>query len=214
MHHVGLLLVTCLVMLKKGKARRNKSEIHGSHIEVLRDLKQFTDHTLPSVRERKELGLEINTGTSISQDIHYDKYVKIKFGIKDLQKEEMIRRQKNLKYLRRKYRSLNYTMNSSRNDFAIPYEQSSMSSSDDNPPDYPAIKLTTSESVLDTEKNENQRNQNVTLDCVNSTQALQLPVVPTKLLLAYENVGISLSSLFLDEWPKILKSEPQSHCCR
>lgn len=55
-----------------------------SHIRVLQDLKEFTDHTLPIIRERKDLGMEINSGTSMNQDMHYEKYIKMKFGIEEV----------------------------------------------------------------------------------------------------------------------------------
>lgn len=65
------MIYVFLVLINKGKARRNKSVTKGSQFNVLQDLKQFTDKTLPILKERKELGLDMNTGTSVFQDRHF-----------------------------------------------------------------------------------------------------------------------------------------------
>lgn len=77
--------------LKKSKISQNRTEKRGSHIDTLRKLKSHTDRTLPIVRERKELGLDMTSGISMEQDIHYEDYVKVKFGIKDIVKEKIVK---------------------------------------------------------------------------------------------------------------------------
>ena len=62
---------------------RNKAELSPTHITVLRDLKQHTESTLPVIREMKELGIEWKDGPSLSQERHFEKYVRIKFGIEE-----------------------------------------------------------------------------------------------------------------------------------
>ena len=52
-----------------------------SHIKILQDLTEFTKDTLPIIREKKESGLDVNYGISHSQQRHFDKYVKVKFGL-------------------------------------------------------------------------------------------------------------------------------------
>ncbi|CAI2361173.1 unnamed protein product [Moneuplotes crassus] len=69
------------LVMKKKKAKRNKCDLPPSHIKVLQQLKKHTDLILPSLKEKQELGMDLKEGTSLSQEHHFQEYIKIKFGL-------------------------------------------------------------------------------------------------------------------------------------
>lgn len=177
------------MQLKKGKVQRNKSESEGSQFLVLKNLSKLTDKTLPQMRERIKNGLDNPSGTSISQDLHYEQYVKIKFGIKDLKKEEIIRKKEKLKYLKKTNRTLDHSLVNSRNSLILTInseEDKSVSSHKSSKKDLPAITLSDHHNIFDSTMED--KSLEGTLDEFNSNSNLKLPGISTQHLLAFENV--------------------------